>query len=37
MWAAFVRQFAAYAITRRGKKLFAPDRRAGFVLRRGAR
>ena len=23
MWAAFVRQFAAYAITRRGKKLFA--------------
>lgn len=23
MWTAFVRQFAAYAITRRGKKLFA--------------
>ena len=23
MWAAFVRQFAAYAITRRGKKFFA--------------
>jgi dolichol-phosphate mannosyltransferase len=23
MWAAFVRQFAAYALTRRGKKLFA--------------
>lgn len=23
MWAAFIRQFAAYAITRRGKKLFA--------------
>jgi hypothetical protein len=23
MWAAFARQFAAYAITRRGKKLFA--------------
>jgi len=23
MWAAFIRQFAAYALTRRGKKLFA--------------
>ena len=23
MWSAFVRQFAAYALTRRGKKLFA--------------